>query len=76
MDSADLHLNIDYVGSNGMILSPEQKASLQTSLTILKNNQKFSRVYFWGKILGVKDDYFIAQGVDTDEFSERKVLYR
>lgn len=58
-----------------MILSPEQKASLQTSLIILQDNQKFASVYFWGKILGVKDDYFIAQGVSNDEFKERKVLY-
>jgi len=75
MDSQDLHLSVDYVGTSGIILSPEQKASLQTSLTILKSNQKFARVYFWGKILGVKDDYFIAQGVSNDEFAERKVLY-
>ena len=76
MDSTDLHLCIDYVGTSGIILSPEQKASLQTSLTILQNNMKFSKVYFWGKILGVKDDYFIAQGVEKDEFRERKFLYR
>ena len=76
MDSTDLHLCIDYVGTSGIILSPEQKASLQTSLTILQNNMKFSKVYLWGKILGVKDDYFIAQGVDKDEFRERKFLYR
>jgi len=76
MDARDLHLNIDYVGTAGIILSPEQKAALQTSLTILQSNQKFSRVYFWGKILGVKDDYYIAQGVGSDEFSERKILYR
>ena len=76
MDSQDLHLGIDYVGSSGIILSPEQKACLQTSLCILQSNQKFARVYFWGKILGVKDDYFIAQGVGKDEFEERRILYR
>jgi len=75
MDSQDLHLSIDYVGSSGIILSPEQKAALQTSLTILQSNQKFAKVYFWGKILGVKDDYFIAQGVSNDEFAERRTLY-
>ncbi|XP_048738081.1 radial spoke head protein 9 homolog isoform X1 [Ostrea edulis] len=75
MDSEGLHLNIDYVGSSGIILSPEQKAALQTSLVILKNSGKFNRVYFWGKILGVKDDYFIAQGVGRDEIEERKTFY-
>ena len=76
MNSCDLHLGIDYVGTSGIILSPEQKAALQTSLTILQSNMKFSRVYMWGKILGLKDDYFIAQGVEKDEFKERKFLYR
>jgi len=75
MDSKDLHLNIDYVGSSGIILSPEQKASLQNSLCILQNNMKFCKVYFWGKIIGVKDDYFIVQGVGKDELSEKKTLY-
>ena len=76
MEATDLHLNIDYVGSSGVVLSPEQKAALQTSLCILQNNQKFAKVYFWGKILGVKDDYFIAQGIEKDEIGDRKILYR
>lgn len=69
-------MNVDYVGSSGVILSTEQKAALMSSLVILKNNYKFARVLFWGKILGVKNDYFIAQGVGKDELKERKTLYR
>lgn len=76
MESDGLHLNVDYVGSSGVILSPEQKAALQTSLVILQNENKFKRVYFWGKIIGVKDDYFLAQGVCKDEFAGRKTFYR
>lgn len=75
MDSRELHLNIDYVGSSGIILSPEQKASLQNSLCILQNNMKFCKIYFWGKILGVKDDYFVVQGIGSDELGEKKTLY-
>lgn len=76
MDSEKLQLCLDFVGSSGIVLSPEQKAALQTSLCIVKNNYKFSHVYLWGKILGVKDDYFIAQGAGKDEVGERKTLYR
>ena len=76
MESTNLHLNIDHVGSSGIILSSEQKAALQTSLTILQNNQQFNTVYFWGKILGIKDDYFIAQGVSENELGDRRTLYR
>ncbi|KAK7504863.1 hypothetical protein BaRGS_00003891 [Batillaria attramentaria] len=75
MDAVGLHLNIDYVGSSGVILSPELKAGLQTSLVILQNENKFDRVYFWGKIMGVKDDYYIAQGVYRDEFGGRRTFY-
>ena len=76
MDIEGLHMCIDYVGSSGVILSTEQKAALQSSLVILRNNYKFARVVFWGKILGVKNDYFIVQGVGKDELKDRKTLYR
>ena len=76
METECLHLNIDYVGSSGVILSPEQKAALQTSLVILQSDNKFKKVYFWGKILGIKDDYFIAQGTRNDEMAERTTFYR
>ncbi|XP_041469798.1 radial spoke head protein 9 homolog [Lytechinus variegatus] len=75
MDSEGLHLNISYVGSCGTVLSAEQSAALQTSLVILQNNYKFSRVFFWGKIMGIKGDYFIAQGCGNDEMVDRKTLY-
>ncbi|XP_072051566.1 radial spoke head protein 9 homolog [Amphiura filiformis] len=75
MDAEGLHLNVDYVGSCGIVLSPEQKTALQNSLVILQNNQKFNRVFFWGKILGIKGDYFIAQGTGDDEMVDRKTLY-
>lgn len=76
MDAEGLHLNVDYVGSCGIILSPEQKAALQNSMVILQNHHKFNRVFFWGKILGIKGDYFIAQGTGDDEMVDRKTLYR
>ena len=76
MEAEGLHLNIDYVGSSGVILSVEQKAAFQSSLVILKNNYKFKRVLFWGKILGVKDDYFIVEGIGKDELKDRQILYR
>jgi len=76
MDSQNLHLYIDFVGSSGVILSSEQKAALQTSLVILKSNNRFSRVKFWGKILGIKDDYYIAQGFANDQFAEKTTFYR
>ncbi|MBN3276191.1 RSPH9 protein, partial [Polyodon spathula] len=75
MDFRSLHFSLDLVAGSGLVLSPEQKATLQTSLVILKRNYKFTRVVFWGKILGIKADYYIAQGIGHDEMSDKKTLY-
>ena len=76
MDADNLHLTIDFVSSSGVVLSVEQKSALQASLLILKSQQKFQRLQFWGKILGIRNDYFIVQGVGKDELKDRKTLYR
>ncbi|KAI7792172.1 radial spoke head protein 9 homolog [Triplophysa rosa] len=75
MDSDSLHYFVDLAAGDGLTLSGEQRASLQTSLVILQKNYKFSRVLFWGKILGIKCDYFIAQGIEEDEMKNKKTLY-
>uniref|UniRef100_A0A3Q1HC66 Radial spoke head protein 9 homolog n=1 Tax=Acanthochromis polyacanthus TaxID=80966 RepID=A0A3Q1HC66_9TELE len=76
MDSDSLFFSLELVAGSGNSLSLEQKAALQTSLVILKKNYKFQRVLFWGKILGLRQDYFIAQGRGQDELRDRKYLYR
>lgn len=75
MNSDSLNQNLDYISSSGAILSVEQKAALQSSLIILKNQQKFNLVEFWGRIDGTKNDYFIVQGIGTDQLKDRKTLY-
>nr|CDS22592.1 radial spoke head 9 [Echinococcus granulosus] len=75
MDCSDLHIKIDYLGSCGIVLTPEQKASLQTSLTLLRYEQKYVIVNFWGIIKGVQADYYIAQGIGKDYMSDITTLY-
>nr|CAB3265811.1 RSP9 uncharacterized protein LOC100179789 [Phallusia mammillata] len=75
MNAEGLHLSINYASGSGVILSPEQKAALETSLVILKTNYKFQKVLLWGKVQGIKDDYFIAQGTGKDELNDQKSLY-
>lgn len=76
MDSSDLMLNIHFLGSSGIILSPEQKAALQTSLVILQHENNFDKIYFWGEIKGIRASYMIAQGIGSDEFgADRKYFY-
>ncbi|XP_046878309.1 radial spoke head protein 9 homolog isoform X1 [Hypomesus transpacificus] len=75
MDSNTLYYSLDLVSGTGLTLSSEQRAAMHTSLVILKKNYKFNRVLFWGKILGIKGDYFIAQGVKDDEMRDKNTLY-
>ncbi|XP_010737592.3 radial spoke head protein 9 homolog [Larimichthys crocea] len=75
MDSSALSYSLEFVAGSGHTLNVEQKTALQTSLLILKKNYKFNRVLFWGKILGLKEDYFIAQGRGEDEMQDKKNLY-
>lgn len=77
MDSEGLALSVEYLASTGVVLSTEQKAALQTSLVMLQNAQKFHKVQLWGKIVGIKESYFIACGIGKEnELSDRKFLYR
>ncbi|XP_036943086.1 radial spoke head protein 9 homolog [Acanthopagrus latus] len=75
MDFNTLYYSWELVAGSGQTLSLEQRVALQTSLVILQKNYKFSRVLFWGKILGIKEDYFIAQGRGEDEMQDKKNLY-
>merc|ERR1712159_788437 len=62
MDANNLLNDLEIFASNGIVFSREQRVTLQNSLTVTKAQYNFSRIKFWGKITGLKDDYFIAQG--------------
>ena len=76
MDSESIYSELDYLGSSGVVLSVEHKASLQSSLITLKREHKFSKVKVWGIIRGIQNDYFIVHGVGKNELTDRKTLYR
>jgi len=77
MDSEGLTLSVEYLATTGIVLSTEQKAALQTSLVMLQNAQKFHKVQLWGKVVGIKESYFIACGIGRgNELIDRKFLYR
>lgn len=75
IESNRLLLDIDNLAYSGIVLSVEQRAALQTSLSIVREQYKLRKVYFWGKILGTKEDYFIAVGVGQNEIKQRSFLY-
>lgn len=75
IDANQLVLDIEHLALSGIVLSIEHRASLQTSLSIAREQYKFDRIYLWGKILGTKEDYFIAVGTGTNEIKQRTFLY-
>eukprot|EP00792_Barthelona_sp_PAP020_P006470 TRINITY_DN3001_c0_g1_i1.p1 TRINITY_DN3001_c0_g1~~TRINITY_DN3001_c0_g1_i1.p1 ORF type:complete len:267 (+),score=76.65 TRINITY_DN3001_c0_g1_i1:74-874(+) len=68
-----IHL-LEIVADHGAILSPEEKASLQLSLPILKSSNHFKSVQFWGRINGIFGNYYIAMGFD--EKRKRSYYFR
>lgn len=64
MDAEDLSVHIDYLSPSGRTLTPEQRATFQTSLPALKAHYGFGRVIFWGAIQGTTGDILVAQGFE------------
>ena len=76
MDAESLLLSLELASGSGQGLSPDRRASLLTSLLLVKRDYRYSRVLFWGRILGLVTDYYIAQGLSEDHLAPRKTLYR
>ncbi|XP_068198440.1 radial spoke head protein 9 homolog isoform X2 [Antennarius striatus] len=75
MDSDTLYFALELIAGSGQTLNVEQRTALQTSLLLLRKDYKFQRVLFWGKIFGLKQDYFITQGRGEDEMEDIKYFY-
>lgn len=74
MEINNLSNGLDFLSTNGIVLSTERRVALETALILLKNAEKFQAIYFWGKIQGVSGDYFIAQGHNEDIFSRKSFM--
>jgi hypothetical protein len=71
MEASSFSRNLDSLSFvSGVSFSLEQRASLPLSLSILKSQQNLSQVLLWGRILGEKADYLIAQGVNPKDLSK------
>ncbi|XP_068816861.1 radial spoke head protein 9 homolog [Capricornis sumatraensis] len=75
MDAESLLLSLELASGSGQGLSPDRRAALLTSLMLVKRDYRFDRVLFWGRILGLVADYYIAQGLSEDQLAPRKTLY-
>lgn len=56
-------------------LNPVEAAIIENSLIVLKNENKFDDIYFWGQIEGTESDYFIAFGYTGDLLMKKTYFY-
>ena len=54
--SSVAHIQYGVVSGAGVVLPPPHSAGMQSSLPLLKKNYKFNKIFFWGKIMGVKEE--------------------
>ncbi|XP_013118282.2 radial spoke head protein 9 homolog [Stomoxys calcitrans] len=57
------------------LLSPEEMILIENSLLALQAKNRFTYIYFWGRINGIERDYFIAFGCLRDCLKDRKFFY-
>ena len=62
------------VASSGVALALPHSAGMQSSLPLLQKNYKFSKVFFWGKLMGLTGDYLIAMGIE-ESYGKAKFFY-
>ena len=66
---------LEYLMYCGQKLSHEQKVLIEYSLITLQNENRFTNIYFWGRINGINKDYFVAFGYTRDCLKDRKYFY-
>lgn len=60
----DLENNLKFISKfNGVSLNIEERFKLEIALNNLHLNIKSDEIWFWGKIIGVEKDYYVAVAV-------------
>jgi len=81
MDIFDLDSHLKFVHHNGVCLNVEERMQLQLGLQQLLNTCEegdFEELMFWGKIIGLNRDYYVAMGItysDKYEFPEKRFYW-
>ncbi|XP_014275686.1 radial spoke head protein 9 homolog [Halyomorpha halys] len=75
MELEQLPRCLDLYASSGFTLNQEKCNLLMNSLVVLQNENHFKKVFFWGQIYGIQDDYYIAYGYDKDALRSRVFYY-
>lgn len=76
-DGLEEHMN-PISAANGVTLSIEERLKLETQLDKLKSDIKSDEMWFWGKIMGVEKDYYVAEAIYYKEhpvFPQKKFFF-
>jgi len=68
MELCDLEYGLKSVSAAGCTLNCQEIIALQASLTILRSKEQYEKIFLWGKVFGLKSDYYIAYGLRDSEF--------
>lgn len=68
MELFDIEYGVKSVATAGFVLNCQEISMLQAGLTILRSKDNYDKIYFWGKVFGLKADYYIAYGLRDSEF--------
>jgi len=63
MELCDLELGLKFLSSQGYTLNVGEIAMLNANLNKLQAEEKFGKVFFWGKMFGKARDYYVAYGL-------------
>ena len=78
MDILDFSEEIKNFRHNGMTLNLDERMQVEGALNTLYSKSDDEELMFWGKINGIKNDYFIAMAVmyrDMYEFPVKKFYW-
>jgi hypothetical protein len=71
VDIGDLLPLFEKLPTQGLGVSQLEAIKIQCSLRLLQNQMKAEHMYFFGKVLGVRSDYYVAFSTVVDTWLPR-----
>lgn len=68
MEIFDLEQGMKSIAPSGHVMNCQEMTCIQAGLNIVKCQHGFKEIYFWGKVFGLKNDYYIAYGLRETDF--------
>lgn len=78
MQVSNLELGIRHLSNAGNTLNLYELTSLQVALVILQKKEGKDNAYFWGRMRGQQDDYYIAYILEDSDYMypKKKFFFR